>query len=135
MTVAKDVKLRIEFNPATVAGYRLIGYEDRVLKNEDFNDDKKGAGDIGAGHNVTALYEIVPTGVECRAPRSTTSSTRTKRSQRRRGERRVAHGQDPLQGAGCQHVEAVVAAGRGRAPELAKTSADFQWWWRSQALA
>ena len=62
VTVAKDVKLQIEFNPRTVAGYRLIGYEDRVLENEDFNDDRKDAGDMGAGHTVTALYEIVPAG-------------------------------------------------------------------------
>lgn len=64
VTVAKDVKLQIEFNPAVVAGYRLIGYENRLLKDEDFNDDKKDAGDIGAGHSVTALYEIVPAGVD-----------------------------------------------------------------------
>jgi Ca-activated chloride channel family protein len=63
VTVAKDVKLQVEFNPALVAGYRLIGYENRLLRNEDFNDDKKDAGDIGAGHSVTALYEIVPVGV------------------------------------------------------------------------
>jgi Ca-activated chloride channel family protein len=61
-TIAKDVKLQLEFNPAKVAAYRLIGYENRVLNNEDFNDDKKDAGDIGAGHAVTALYEIVPVG-------------------------------------------------------------------------
>jgi Ca-activated chloride channel homolog len=64
VTVAKDVKLQVEFNPATVAGYRLIGYENRLLRDEDFNDDKKDAGDIGAGHSVTALYELVPVGVE-----------------------------------------------------------------------
>jgi Ca-activated chloride channel homolog len=64
VTVAKDVKLQVEFNPALVAGYRLIGYENRMLRNEDFNDDKKDAGEIGAGHSVTALYEIVPAGVE-----------------------------------------------------------------------
>jgi Ca-activated chloride channel family protein len=64
VTVAKDVKLQVEFNPATVAGYRLIGYENRILRHEDFNDDKKDAGDIGAGHSVTALYEIVPAGME-----------------------------------------------------------------------
>jgi Ca-activated chloride channel family protein len=63
MTVAKDVKLQVEFNPARVAAYRLVGYENRVLANEDFNDDRKDAGDMGAGHSVTALYEIVPTGV------------------------------------------------------------------------
>jgi Ca-activated chloride channel family protein len=63
-TIAKDVKIQIEFNPAKVAGYRLIGYENRLLNREDFNDDKKDAGDLGAGHSVTALYEIVPYGVE-----------------------------------------------------------------------
>jgi Ca-activated chloride channel family protein len=64
VTIAKDVKLQIEFNPQTVEGYRLIGYENRVLRHEDFNDDKKDAGEIGAGHSVTALYEIVPAGVK-----------------------------------------------------------------------
>jgi Ca-activated chloride channel homolog len=59
-TIAKDVKLQLEFNPARVASYRLIGYENRVLADRDFNDDKKDAGDIGAGHTVTALYEIKP---------------------------------------------------------------------------
>ncbi len=62
-TIAKDVKLQVEFNPALVAGYRLIGYENRMLQTEDFNDDKKDAGDIGSGHTVTALYEIIPAGV------------------------------------------------------------------------
>jgi len=61
VTVAKDVKIQIEFNPARVASYRLIGYENRILSAQDFNDDTVDAGDIGAGHNVTALYEIVPT--------------------------------------------------------------------------
>jgi len=60
VTVAKDVKVQIEFNPAFVAGYRLIGYENRLLAAEDFNNDKKDAGEMGAGHTVTALYEIVP---------------------------------------------------------------------------
>ncbi|MGA1619554.1 MAG: vWA domain-containing protein, partial [Pirellulales bacterium] len=63
ITVAKDVKLQVEFNPATVAGYRLIGYENRLLAADDFRDDTKDAGEIGAGHSVTALYEIVPRGV------------------------------------------------------------------------
>lgn len=62
VTIAKDVKIQIEFNPARVTSYRLIGYENRMLAAEDFNDDKKDAGEIGAGHTVTALYEIVPTG-------------------------------------------------------------------------
>ncbi len=61
-TIAKDVKIQVEFNPAKVAGYRLIGYENRLLADKDFNDDKKDAGEIGAGHSVTALYEIVPAG-------------------------------------------------------------------------
>lgn len=60
VTVAKDVKLQIEFNPAYIKGYRLIGYENRILATEDFDDDTKDAGEIGAGHIVTALYEIVP---------------------------------------------------------------------------
>lgn len=59
-TVAKDVKLQIEFNPATVGAYRLIGYENRVMAAQDFDDDRKDAGDVGAGHSVTALYEIIP---------------------------------------------------------------------------
>jgi Ca-activated chloride channel family protein len=62
-TVADDVKLQVEFNPAAVRGYRLIGYEDRLLRDEDFADDRKDAGDVGAGHAVTALYEVVPAGV------------------------------------------------------------------------
>ncbi len=63
-TIAKDVKLQIEFNPAKVQGYRLIGYENRMLAKEDFNNDKKDAGELGSGHTVTALYEIIPVGVE-----------------------------------------------------------------------
>jgi Ca-activated chloride channel homolog len=67
VTIAKDVKIQVEFNPAAVSAYRLIGYENRVLAKEDFNDDKKDAGEIGAGHAVTALYEIVPAGKEADA--------------------------------------------------------------------
>jgi Ca-activated chloride channel homolog len=63
-TIAKDVKIQVEFNPAEVAGYRLIGYENRMLEAEDFNDDKEDAGEIGSGHTVTALYEIIPVGVK-----------------------------------------------------------------------
>jgi len=61
-TIAKDVKFQIEFNPARVKGYRLVGYENRLLNDEDFNDDKKDAGEMGAGHTVTALYEVIPAG-------------------------------------------------------------------------
>jgi Ca-activated chloride channel family protein len=67
-TIAKDVKIQIEFNPNAVAAYRLIGYENRVLQHEDFNNDRKDAGDIGSGHSVTALYEIVPAGATVDAP-------------------------------------------------------------------
>lgn len=63
-TIAKDVKIQIEFNPAKVQAYRLIGYENRVLAAEDFNDDKKDAGELGSGHTVTALYEVIPAGVK-----------------------------------------------------------------------
>ena len=62
-TVAKDVKIQVEWNPARVRAYRLIGYENRLLRNEDFTDDKKDAGEVGSGHSVTALYEVVPVGV------------------------------------------------------------------------
>jgi len=62
VTVAKDVKIQVEFNPRAVGAYKLIGYENRILQHQDFNDDKKDAGEIGAGHTVTALYEIIPPG-------------------------------------------------------------------------
>jgi Ca-activated chloride channel family protein len=68
VTVASDVKIQAEFNPAQVAAYRLIGYEKRALKAEDFRDDTKDAGEIGAGHSVTALYEIIPPGIEGEGP-------------------------------------------------------------------
>ncbi|MEJ7739534.1 MAG: von Willebrand factor type A domain-containing protein [Chitinophagaceae bacterium] len=63
-TIAKDVKLQVEFNPAKVQAYRLIGYENRLLNKEDFNNDQKDAGDMGSGHTVTALYEVIPVGVK-----------------------------------------------------------------------
>ncbi len=68
VTIAKDVKIQVEFNPAQVQAYRLIGYENRMLQAQDFNDDRKDAGEIGAGHSVTAIYEIIPPGVEWNAP-------------------------------------------------------------------
>jgi Ca-activated chloride channel family protein len=64
VTIAKDVKIQVEFNPGTVDGYRLIGYENRLLADEDFNDDTKDAGELGAGHTVTALYEVIPKGAK-----------------------------------------------------------------------
>lgn len=68
LTVARDVKLQLEFNPATVAGWRLIGYENRLLRHQDFADDRIDAGDLGAGHNVTAFYQLIPAGGEVPAP-------------------------------------------------------------------
>ena len=66
--IAKDVKIQVEFNPAQVEAYRLIGYENRRLKAEDFNNDQKKAGDIGPGHSVVALYEVIPAGKEAGLP-------------------------------------------------------------------
>jgi len=68
VTIAKDVKLQVEFNPQRVEAYRLIGYENRMLRAQDFNDDTKDAGEIGAGHTVTALYEVIPAGKEAGVP-------------------------------------------------------------------
>jgi Ca-activated chloride channel family protein len=68
VTIAKDVKIQLEFNPLAASAYRLIGYENRMLAAQDFNDDKKDAGEIGAGHTVTALYEIVPAGQDVDVP-------------------------------------------------------------------
>lgn len=83
-TIANDVKIQVEFNPARVKSYRLIGYENRLLNNEDFNNDKKDTGDIGCGHTVTALYEIVPANASIEAPLidplTYTSQTLTKSS-------------------------------------------------------
>jgi Ca-activated chloride channel family protein len=76
VTIAKDVKIQIEFNPARVAAYRLIGYENRLLAAQDFNDDKKDAGEIGAGHTVTALYEVIPVGVDSQVPVGTVDPLR-----------------------------------------------------------
>ncbi len=78
-TVAKDVKFQVEFNPAVVKGYRLVGYENRLMQDEDFNDDTKDAGDIGAGHHVTVLYEIitVDSPIEVYAPELTYQNSST----------------------------------------------------------
>ncbi len=68
ITIAKDVKIQVEFNPGRVVAYRLIGYEKRLLRSEDFKDDHKDAGEIGAGHTVTAFYELVPVGKTINLP-------------------------------------------------------------------
>lgn len=68
LTIAKDVKVQVEFNPSRVESYRLIGYENRLLRAQDFNDDRKDAGELGAGHTVTALYEVVPLGAPTKSP-------------------------------------------------------------------
>jgi Ca-activated chloride channel homolog len=70
-TIAKDVKIQVEFNPTKIQAYRLIGYENRVMNNEDFKDDAKDAGEMGSGHTVSALYEIVPVGVKSKYVRAT----------------------------------------------------------------
>ena len=70
VTIAKDVKIQVDFNPARVGAYRLIGYENRMLRAEDFRDDTKDAGEIGAGHTVTALYELIPVGKEAHLPQA-----------------------------------------------------------------
>lgn len=85
-TVAKDVKIQVEFNPAQVQGYRLLGYEDRLLRDEDFKDDKKDAGDMGSGHSVTALYEVVPAGVPSDVDLRTPDSLRYQHRQNPDGE-------------------------------------------------
>ena len=84
-TIAKDVKIQVEFNPAEVLEYRLIGYENRMLAREDFNNDKVDAGEIGAGHRVTALYEIVPVGEKGRVDplRYGAAAARSPRRERR----------------------------------------------------
>jgi Ca-activated chloride channel family protein len=127
VTVAKDVKLQIELNPATVAGYRLIGYENRLMRDEDFNDDKKDAGDIGAGHSVTALYEIVPAGVEVPGGKVDQLKYQTK------GQVTNANASELMtvkvrykapDGAQSKLLSQPVKADKA---ELAKTSNDFRW--------
>ena len=87
MTIAKDVKMQVEFNPAKVKSYRLIGYEKRMLRREDFVDDKKDAGELGSGHSVTALYEIVPaTGESSDTRELTYQSVRVKENARKSAE-------------------------------------------------
>ena len=99
VTIAKDVKIQVEFNPAKVGAYRLIGYENRIMAHQDFNDDTKDAGEIGAGHHVTALYELVPAGKEGELPGRRPAQVHQDRHVSKRAEQRVAHRQAPLQAA------------------------------------
>ncbi len=86
VTIAKDVKIQVEFNPTTVQAYRLIGYENRKLNDEDFNNDQKDAGELGAGHTVTALYEVIPVGVESNfKPLDDLKYQETKRAKKTKG--------------------------------------------------
>ena len=82
LTIAKDVKIQVEFNPAKVQGYRLIGYKNRMLQNADFQDDKKDAGELGAGHAVTALYEIIPVGVKSNVKLSDGDASNTQKAEK-----------------------------------------------------
>ena len=119
VTVAKDVKIQVEFNPRQVAAYRLIGYENRRLDDEDFNDDAKDAGEMGAGHTVTALYEIVPAGG--RVPGRSVDPLKYQRQvaagdARRDGElMTVALRYQRPEGGRSQRIEAVVHGRRGAA--------------------
>ncbi|HEU4884778.1 MAG TPA: VWA domain-containing protein [Longimicrobium sp.] len=127
VTIAKDVKVQVEFNPAKVRAYRLIGYENRVMAAEDFNNDRKDGGELGAGHSVTALYEIVPVGVDTPVPG--TDPLRYQQVAPRPG----AAGADELmtvklrykapEGESSWLIEQPV---RDRGVELARTSDDFR---------
>ena len=91
LTIAKDVKIQVEFNPAKVQAYRLIGYENRILRNEDFKDDKKDAGELGAGHAVTALYEVIPVGVKSNVKLSDVDASNAQKT-----EKQAAFGSEDL---------------------------------------
>lgn len=82
LTIAKDVKIQVEFNPSKVQAYRLIGYENRMLQNQDFQNDKKDAGELGAGHSVTALYEIIPVGVKSNVKLSDVDSSNAQKTEK-----------------------------------------------------
>ena len=128
VTIAKDVKIQVEFNPDQVAGYRLIGYENRMLRTEDFNDDKKDAGEIGAGHTVTALYEIVPAGKkvdvapvdDLKYQQAVKQRRRTIRRRRKSCGRqpRAFDAQDALQTTGRRHQQETRMAGHRQRPGI-----------------
>ncbi len=126
LTIAKDVKVQVEFNPAEVKAYRLIGYENRLLAAEDFEDDAKDAGELGAGHSVTALYEVVPVG----APTPVRGAGPLRYQETRPGARTAARGEllnvklryQPPEGGASRLIEQPV---RDR-PAEAAPSADFR---------
>ena len=127
MTIAKDVKIQVEFNPAKVEAFRLIGYENRLLAHQDFNDDKKDAGEIGADHTVTALYEIVPAGR--RVPVATTDALkyqapRQRTAQANSGETATIKLRYKLPEAKQSQLLEVVVRDRGQGAESA--SSDFR---------
>ena len=125
VTVAKDVKLQVELNPAMVAGYRLIGYEDRLLADRDFADDKKDAGELGAGHAVTALYEIVPVGVEVPAPAG--EQLTYQKPTAATGSTELMTVKVRYQPPGRDTSQLLSFPVAGAAPTMASTSNDFRW--------
>ena len=112
-TIAKDVKIQVEFNPATVAEYRLVGYETRALNREDFNNDKVDAGDVGAGHTVTAIYEITPVDSRAQLVEERRYGPRDAPPRPRGKAGRIRLPEDPLQAAGPGPV---AAASSSRSP-------------------
>ena len=125
-TIAKDVKIQVEFNPAEVLEYRLIGYENRMLAREDFNNDKVDAGEIGAGHRVTALYEVVPVGAKGRIDPLRYGAAAGRERARASGE--LANRAAALQAAGRGHEPAARVSDREElgASAADKLSADFR---------
>jgi Ca-activated chloride channel family protein len=130
-TIAKDVKLQIEFNPDYVKAYRLVGYENRILRDEDFNDDRKDAGELGSGHTVTALYEIIPAGAEA-GSRYLRDIDELKYQQRRKTEKNSNSGElltlkmrykDP-QGSASKLISEVV---QNEATTITASSDNFKW--------
>ncbi len=127
VTVAKDVKLQVEFNPATVAGYRLIGYENRLMRDEDFNDDKKDAGEIGAGHSVTALYEIVPVGFQVPGGKVDQLKYQTKAQPTGGNANELMTVKVRYKAPDGHQSKLLSHVVRAEKRELAKTSEDFRW--------
>lgn len=123
-TVAKDVKIQVEFNPAKVSSYKLIGYENRLLKNEDFNNDKKDAGEVGSGHTVTALYELVPAGTE--EIFATTDPLKYQRSELTQGGNELLTLKLRYKHPRSSDSELMTEVVRDRSVKLSNTSKDFR---------